>query len=102
MSARVLAVTILRGADGFFEADGVAGSMLGAFLSECCDVMPSDVWEADASDGDINGEIVGGCRGLLTNSIPFGDAGQEIVGNPSILRNALAHANMGECGNDMH
>jgi len=74
MSAREFAVTRVSGAAGFCGADDVAGSMLGAFLWACTDTPEAfnDVCEVEESKGDINGEMVGGCRGLLTSSL--GDA----------------------------
>lgn len=84
MSAKESAVTGVAGAEGLIDARGVAGSMLGTFLCDeagWVEIILSDVWDADARDGDIRGEIVGGCKGELTSSEGIGEP--HISGNTS-------------------
>lgn len=76
MSAKESAVTGAAGTEGLLGARGVAGSMLGTFLcdeTKGADDILRDVCDAEARDGDIRGEIVGGCKGELTNSKEFGE-----------------------------
>lgn len=82
MSAKESADTGIAGAKGLLGARGVAGSMLGTFLcNETNGGILSDVCDAEARDGDIRGEIVGGCKGELTSSKEIGEL--YISGNTS-------------------
>lgn len=91
----------MMGAEGLLGASGVAGSMLGTFL---CDElnglngMFNDVWDAEARDGDIRGETVGGCKGELISSERTGEL--HISGNTSAPKKEGVAIYLGDCSGD--
>ena len=93
-------MTKVIGDASFFGASGVAGSMLGTFLCVIDGAgILSEVCDVDAREGDIKGEIVGGCKGEQISSDGIGEL--HISGKTSVPAKLGVFRNLGDWSGEM-